>query len=160
MTPTGTPAAPVRTAWICAPLQILVRLGLRPPPLRLRTSTSAQSPNLAPSFLMSRSSHVRQRPMPPLAATVAPFPAVAAQPMTWLHLLQILLRRLGISQIWPCEILARPFDAGSGDTRRCHHLLGGAAMADICAPLRASGETLGPGFWIGRCCLVCSRCPR
>ena len=39
--------------------------------------------------------------------------------------------------------------AGSGDTRGCRHLLEGAVMAVIRAPLRASGETLGPVLWIG-----------
>lgn len=36
--------------------------------------------------------------------------------------------------------------AGSGDTRGCSSLLEGTAMAVICAPLRASGETLGSGY--------------
>ena len=42
------------------------------------------------------------------------------------------------------------FYACSGDTCGCRPLLGGIAMAAIWAPLRASGETLSPVFWIRR----------
>jgi hypothetical protein len=55
---------------------------------------------------------------------------------------------------WDCSdsarAKARPFKAGSGDTCGCRFLPGGAVMAAICAPLRASGETLGLTFRIGR----------
>ena len=103
-----------------------------------------QPPNLA----LLRSSHVRPRPVPSSTAGVAPCPMVAFWPMP------DLLSPVRAPTAWYCsdsgqgEIPASY--AGSGDTRGCRHLLEGAVMAVIRAPLRASGETLGPDFWTGR----------
>ena len=57
---------------------------------------------------------------------------------------------LGLLRLWPGEIFARPFDVGSGDTCWRCPLLDGAAMVDICAPLRATGEIVGSAMWIER----------
>lgn len=73
------------------------------------------------------------------------------RPAIWFSCLQILIQRLvGLfghrSGRNPCSIRR----AGSGDTCGCRPLLGGTAMAFPRAPLRASGETLGPVHRIRR----------
>ena len=95
------------------------------------------------------SSLSRWRPMPALATGVAPLPVIGDFNMcfNFLH---------SASVAWDCsdkdqgEIPAQFAGAGSSDTCGCHPLLGGAAMVSVLAPLRASGETLGPDFWTGR----------
>lgn len=96
-----------------------------------------------------RCSRVRRRPMPPSAAGVTPLSCGRS-----FGLCSTSYSPIRAPMAWDCsdsgqgEIPAS--FAGSGDTRGCRPLLGGAATAAICAPLRASGETLGPILRIGR----------
>ncbi|XP_037474067.1 uncharacterized protein LOC119350242 [Triticum dicoccoides] len=142
-------ASPSGSFGTFAPLWLRSRppsLPLCHPPGRPTLPTS-----MPPHLRLIRSSHVWRCLVPPSAADVAPLPTVTVSTDD----LASSSRSLAPTA-WDCsesrqgEILARSFDADSGDTCGCRHLLGGASMAVICVPLRAAGETLGLVIQIGR----------
>lgn len=139
----GVLVASVPATRICASLRILVRSGLWPPshpPLPL-IPPSHQVVHLralpAPPSLrcsrVQRRSHFCGRGSGLCLTSSSPIRA----PMAW-----------DCSDFGQGEIPAS--FAGSGDTRGCRPLLGGVVTVVVCAPLRASGETIGPVIRIGR----------